>query len=173
VNTLVLTVIGDDRVGLVEAIARVVDAHGGNWENSELAELAGTFAGVIEISVPAARVEELREALSGLDGLLTVAVHTTAPDSGGERRHVTFAVLGNDHPGIVRDISAALHAHGVGIDHLTSHTRDAAMSGGRLFEATIVARVPASVDLDAVRTELERLAAEVQVDITLEDGPGA
>ena len=40
------------------------------------------------------------------------------------------------------------------------------MSGGRLFEATIVARVPASVDLDAVRAELERLAAEVQVDIT-------
>ena len=172
-KTLVLTVIGDDRVGLVEAIARVAFEHGGNWENSELAELAGTFAGVIEISVPATRVEELREALSGLDGLLTVAVHSTTPDPAAERRHVTFGVLGNDHPGIVRDISAALHAHGVGIDHLTSHTRDAAMSGGRLFEATIVARVPASVDLDAVRTELERLAAEVQVDISLEDRPSA
>jgi glycine cleavage system regulatory protein len=173
VKTLVLTVIGDDRVGLVEAIARVVDAHGGNWENSELAELAGTFAGVIEISVPVARVEELREALTGLDGLLTVAVHSTSPGVAGDRRQVTFGVLGNDHPGIVREISAALHTHGVGIDHLTSHTRDAAMSGGRLFEATIVARVPASVDLDAVRTELERLAAEVQVDITLEDDPRA
>jgi glycine cleavage system regulatory protein len=173
VKTLVLTVIGDDRVGLVEAIARVVDEHGGNWEHSELAELAGTFAGVIEISVPAARVEELRAALSGLDGLLTVAVHSTTPVATGERRHVTFGVLGNDHPGIVREISAALHAHAVGIDHLTSHTRDAAMSGGRLFEATIVARVPASVDLDAVRTELERLAAEVQVDITIEDLPRA
>jgi glycine cleavage system regulatory protein len=80
---------------------------------------------------------------------------------------VTFIVLGNDHPGIVRDISAALHAHDVGIDHLTTQTRDAAMSGGRLFEATIVARVPASADLDAVRAELERVAAEVQVDITV------
>ena len=105
-KTLVLTVIGDDRVGLVEAIARVVDEHGGNWENSELAELAGTFAGVIEVSVPAPRVDELREALSSLDGLLTVAVHSASPaDAAGERRHVTFGVLGNDHPGIVREIS--------------------------------------------------------------------
>ncbi len=170
-KTLVLTVIGDDRVGLVEAVARIVDEHGGNWENSELAELAGAFAGVIEVSVPASRVDELREALSGLEGLLTVAVHGASPVGAADRRQVTFGVLGNDHPGIVREISSALQAHSVGIDHLTTHTRDAAMSGGRLFEATIVARVPASVDLDAVRADLERLAAEVQVDITLAERP--
>ena len=156
-KTLVLTVIGDDRIGLVEAVAKVVDDHGGNWENSELAELAGAFAGVIEVSVPPARVDELRGALSTLDGLLTITVHG-AGAAAAQPRHVTFTVLGNDHPGIVRDISSALHAHDVGIDHLTTQTRDAAMSGGRLFEATIVARVPASADLDAVRAELERVA---------------
>ena len=166
-KTLVLTVIGDDRAGLVEAVARIVDGHGGNWENSELAELAGTFAGVIEVSVPASRADELSSALSALEGLLTVTVRTTTPPDTTVGRHVTFGVLGNDHPGIVREISSALHAHDVSIDHLTTQTRDAAMSGGRLFEATIVARVPAGVELDAVRAELERLAAEIQVDITL------
>ena len=55
-TTLVLTVVGDDRQGLVAAVADVVDAHGGNWENSELAELAGAFAGIIEVSVAAGRV---------------------------------------------------------------------------------------------------------------------
>ena len=29
--TLVLTVIGDDRAGLVNALADAVSAHGGNW----------------------------------------------------------------------------------------------------------------------------------------------
>ncbi|GAA1953875.1 glycine cleavage system protein R [Microbacterium deminutum] len=166
-KTLVLTVIGSDRAGLVEAVARIVDEHGGNWENSQLAELAGTFAGVIEVSVPEPRADELQTALSSLDELLTVAVHSAvAPDSAA-RRQVTFTVLGNDHPGIVREISAALRAQDVSIDHLTTQTRDAAMSGGRLFEATIVARMPASVDVESVRTELERLAAEIQVDIAL------
>ncbi len=60
------------------AVADVVDAHGGNWENSSLAELAGTFAGVIEVSVPTEQAAELESALRGLQGqgLLTLAVLT-------------------------------------------------------------------------------------------------
>lgn len=168
-KTLVLTVIGSDRAGLVEAVARIVDEHGGNWENSQLAELAGTFAGVIEVAVPESRADELQTALSTLDELLTVAVHSAAEPIAAPRRQVTFTVLGNDHPGIVRDISSALAAQDVSIDHLTTQTRDAAMAGGRLFEATIVARMPASIDFESVRAGLERLAAEIQVDIALAD----
>ncbi|MEI3846013.1 MULTISPECIES: ACT domain-containing protein [unclassified Microbacterium] len=168
-TTLVLTVVGDDRVGLVAAVADVVDDHGGNWENSQLAELAGAFAGIIEVSVAPERATELREALAVLDGLLEVTVHPgSAEPPAGAARLLHLKVIGNDHPGIVRDISAVLHRHDVSIDRLTTTTTDAAMYGGRLFEASVVARVPASVDLDALTAELERLAAEIQVDVTLE-----
>ncbi|MEV4776229.1 glycine cleavage system protein R [Microbacterium sp. LWH12-1.2] len=168
-TTLILTVAGADRPGLVAAVADVVDAHGGNWENSQLAELAGTFAGVIEVSVSAERAAELDVALRTLDGLLTIAVvtGTDAAATADDDRRLTIQVLGNDRPGIVREVSAALSAHDLSIEDLTTTTRDAAMSGGRLFEATVVAKVPASVDLETLRADLERLAAEIQVDITL------
>ena len=167
-TTLVLTVVGDDRSGLVAAVADVVGTHGGNWENSQLAELSGAFAGIIEVSVPAERADELSEALSVLDGLLKVTVHTgTGEPPLATARPLTMQVIGNDRPGIVRDISTALRNHGVSIDNLTTRTADAPMYGGRLFEATIVARVPASVDLDALTADLERLATEIQVDVTL------
>lgn len=171
-TTLILTVAGADRPGLVAAVADVVDAHGGNWENSRLAELAGTFAGVIEVSVAAERAGELETALQGLEGLLTVAIRTGADaasgaDSKGADRVIGIQVLGNDRPGIVREISSALSAHALSIEELTSETRDAAMAGGRLFEASVTASVPASVDLDALRADLERLATEIQVDITV------
>ena len=170
-TTLVLTVVGEDRAGLVAAVADVVDAHGGNWENSRLAELAGAFAGVIEVSVAAERAEQLRAALSGLEGLLTVAVHagTDKRVDAALPRVLSIDVLGNDHPGIVREISAVLSAHDVSIDSLETGTRDAAMYGGRLFEAHVHAHVPASVDLAEVTRELERLATEIQVDLTLAD----
>ena len=61
--TLVLTVIGDDRAGLVNALADVVTAHGGNWERSQLAELAGKFAGIVQVSVADERADELAAAL--------------------------------------------------------------------------------------------------------------
>lgn len=165
-TSLVLTVVGDDRAGLVAAVADIVDAHGGNWENSELAELAGAFAGVIEISVAPERVDDLRAALSHIDGL-TVAVHAgRGADAGAVAdREIELTVLGNDHPGIVREVTATLRGHDLSIDRMTTHTSEAAMFGGRLFEATVIARVPASIDLAAVAADLERLAAEIQVDV--------
>lgn len=166
-TTLILTVAGADRPGLVAAVADVVDAHGGNWETSQLAELSGTFAGVIEVSVSPERSRELESALRGLDGLLTVAVRTGTENVPAPDRLLELRVLGNDRPGIVREVSTVLHAHALSIEELSTETRDAAMAGGRLFEATVAARVPSSVDLDALRADLERLASEIQVDITL------
>ncbi|MBT9405058.1 hypothetical protein KBY50_25660, partial [Salmonella enterica subsp. enterica serovar Typhimurium] len=113
-TTLILTVAGADRPGLVAAVADVVDAHGGNWENSSLAELAGTFAGVIEVSVPTERTGELETALRGIQGqgLLTLSVLTGTPGpSEDEEQLLVMQVLGNDRPGIVREVSAVLNAH--------------------------------------------------------------
>jgi glycine cleavage system regulatory protein len=171
-TTLVLTLVGADRAGLVSAVADVVAAHDGNWERSQLAELAGAFAGVVQVSVPEAKADGLRAALRELDGLLTIATHDgtvleTTADAGPAARDLVIDLIGNDRPGIVRDISSALQRHDVSIQDLQTRTRDAAMYGGLLFEAHVVARVPDTADAAAIRQELERLATEIQVDITL------
>ncbi|MDQ1083677.1 MULTISPECIES: glycine cleavage system protein R [Microbacterium] len=169
-TTLVLTVVGEDRAGLVSAVADIVDAHGGNWENSELAELAGAFAGIVEVSVPADRADALRGALEALAGTLAVVVHTGAPGGSASAPHsVTLDVIGNDRPGIVREISAALSARGVSIERMSTQTTDAAMAGGRLFEASITVTLTAGVETDDLVDELERLAAEIRVDVTVAD----
>ena len=162
-----LTVVGDDRAGLVAALADAVTAHGGNWEHSELAELAGTFAGIVVVSVAEDRADDLTRALGGLDGLLTVTAHPGHAEAAEPSRELELTVLGNDHPGIVRDISAVLSRHALSIEKLTSETREAPMAGGRLFEARVVARVPADADLAAIRADLERLAAEILVEIAV------
>ncbi|WP_193597177.1 glycine cleavage system protein R [Microbacterium sp. YJN-G] len=177
-TTLILTVAGADRPGLVSAVADIVDAHGGNWENSRLAELAGTFAGVIQITLAADRVEELRRALHELDGLLAVTVSAgaepgataVAGGAGGTAaspRRVAVTVLGDDRPGIVREIAGVLSAHALSIESMTTETRDAAMAGGRLFESAVTATVPESADLAALREDIERLTHDLQVDIAL------
>jgi glycine cleavage system regulatory protein len=130
---------------------------------------AETFAGVIEVSVAPEHSEGLQTALRELQGqgLLTLAVLTGAPAADADDQVLEIQVLGNDRPGIVREVSGVLNAHDLSIEELATETRDAAMAGGRLFEASVIARVPASVDLDALRRDLERIATEVQVDITL------
>lgn len=166
--TLILTIVGLDRPGLVAWVADAVDAHGGNWENSQLAELAGVFAGIVQVSAPDERTAELTSALQSLEGL-TVTVHTGSDAAKtATSQPVSLQILGNDRPGIVREISAVLSAHHLSIDDMATTTRDAAMAGGRLFEASVTAEVPSGADLEALRADLERLASEIQVDITLD-----
>ena len=65
--SLVMTLISPDRTGLVESIARAVAAHGGNWLESRMAHLAGKFAGILRIEVPADKAAALQSALAELE----------------------------------------------------------------------------------------------------------
>jgi glycine cleavage system regulatory protein len=169
----VLTVIGDDRSGLVEALANVVTAHGGNWERSQMAELAGKFAGIVVVSVAADRADELTSSLHELDGLLEVSAHPGAegPVVTPEETHHTLMIdlVGNDHPGIVHDVSAVLARHGLSIETIETATRDAPMAGGRLFEAHVVVGLPPSAEVAQIRGDLERLASELLVDLDVSE----
>lgn len=163
-----LTVIGDDRKGLVAALSEVISDHRGNWQRSQIAELAGKFAGVVVVSVPREQVQDLTAALRALDGLLEVSAHPAYEEDavpGG--RTLAIDLLGTDRPGIVREVASVLHQHHLSIETIETHTREAPMAGGQLFEAHVVARLPADADLDVVRADLERLAAELLVDIAV------
>ena len=166
---LVLTVIGDDRAGLVNALSAVVTDHGGNWEQSQLAELAGKFAGIVVVNVDADRADDLSGALRTLDGMLEVTPHpgNEVPSTGEERQRLTLDLLGTDRPGIVREVTSVLSQHDLSIETITTATRDAPMAGGVLFEAQVVVHVPTGSDTAPLRTQLEKLAGELFVDITV------
>ena len=83
--TLVLTVIGDDRSGLVDALSGVIADHGGNWDKSRMARLAGKFAGIVMVAVPDAAADALIADLEPLEaqGLLDITVERAVP---GDRK---------------------------------------------------------------------------------------
>lgn len=169
-SRLVLTVIGDDRAGFVETLAQTITAHDGNWEQSQMAELAGQFAGIVVVTVPNERADELRAALDGLEGLMEVTAHPGVEEPGTPTEswaHLRIDLIGSDHPGIVRDVSAALARNGLSIESMTTERRDAPMAGGRLFEAHLIVRVPPGVDPVDVRDDLDRTAGELFVDLTV------
>ena len=170
--SLVLTLIGDDRPGLVSAVSGPVEACGGSWQRSQLARLAGKFAGVVLVDVPAESVAALEASLArlGESGLQVAVTRDEETPARATQREVSLCglhLLGQDRPGILAEVSAALAAHGVGIDRLTTDVRDAPMAGGMLFEVDAELSVPAGVDVAAVRADLERLADELMVDLGL------
>jgi glycine cleavage system regulatory protein len=170
VATFILTVLGDDRPGLVSAISAPISAHGASWERSQLSRLAGKFAGIVVVSVSDARFDSLTADLRALaeQGLQVLVERTDEPVERDAVR-LTLDLLGADHPGIVAEISASLAAHDVNIEELSTDVRDAPMSGGTIFQAHAVLTAPLTASTDTLRSLLEGLANELMVEIRLSD----
>lgn len=166
---MVLTVYGDDRAGLVDSVAEVVDNNGGSWDKSYMAELAGKFAGVVAISVPDGRVAGL---LEGFDSLrsegLDIEVHVVdSVTPAAAYRELTLQVSGQDHPGIIHDVSHALAERNISIAELATETSDAPMGGGTLFEAHLTLHARPETEIDELRAALAKVADQLVVDFEL------
>jgi len=167
-ESLVVTVIGKDRPGLVELVSAVVEEHGGDWVESRMSRLAGEFAGILRVSVPAAQADTLSKALEGLrsEGL-RVAVERGVEETVEEGHLIVLELIGSDRPGIVHKISEALAARGVNVEELNTECDGAPWSGDTLFKAMARLRAPRALDLDQLRESLEAIAGDLMVDISI------
>jgi glycine cleavage system regulatory protein len=166
-QTFVMTVIAPDRTGLVESIARAVADHGGNWLESRMCRLGGEFAGILRIEIPADKKSDLLNALQKISGLNVTVRADEAKISGKGERQSKLELVGHDRPGIVREISAALARANVNVEEFSSEVVSAPMSGEELFKASARLQLPEKCDLASLKRELEKIAADLLVDVSL------
>lgn len=170
---LVMTVISPDRTGLVESIARVVAEHGGNWLESRMCRLGGEFAGILRVEIPSENKSALLDAIQKLQtgGLQILVRADQAAADQPSGRQTTLEIVGSDRPGIVREITSALARAGVNVEEFSSEVASAPMSGETLFKASTRLQLPANCDLAALKRDLEKIAADLLVDVSFTE-PG-
>ncbi|MCB9653984.1 MAG: hypothetical protein H6729_07655 [Deltaproteobacteria bacterium] len=209
-RVLVITLVGADRRGIVDQVARTVAELGGNWEESRMTRLAGTFAGILKVSVNASQADALVAALgtlgpSGLEVTVRDAAAVAATATGAKRntnttnstasgttnnatnnatddrdptgertrtfipRRLRVELVGADHEGIVRDVSRVLVDSALNIEDLSTETVEAPMAGQRLFKARIDLMSTVTLDIVSLRANLERLADDLVVELTLRE----
>lgn len=173
-ESLVLTVIGPDRPGLVESIASTVARHDGSWVESRMSRLGGQFAGILRATVPSDRSAELFRALMQLErgGLRVVVQPEVRVQLAAETpRRAKLELLGADRPGIVQSVTSALAQRSVNVEELETECVDAPMSGELLFKARALLSLPADLDLVALRQRLEAIASDLMVDLNIAEEP--
>ncbi len=169
--SLVMTIIGPDRTGLVESVARVVADHGGNWLESRMCRLGGEFAGLLRIEIPAEKKSMLLASIQELqkDGLQIVIRADDAGAVSASGRQTKLEIVGSDRPGIVREITTALARANVNVEEFSSEVSSAPMSGETLFKASARLQLPERCDLAALKKDLEKIAADLLVDVSFGD----
>lgn len=173
-TSLVVTLMGPDRPGIVSLLADRAQRFGANWAASRLANLAGEFAGMVHFEVPRENADALADALRGLEssGLHLVIAKSEGGQSADGLRGIELELVGEDRLGIVSHLTRILAESGISIENL--HTE---LVGGKAsvkkptFKVAAHLRVPNAISSDALRQKLEMLANEMMVDIALGDRP--
>ncbi len=170
-KTLVLTVIGEDRPGIVAELSELVEKHQGNWLESHMANLGGQFAGIVQVEVNAGDAQPLTEALHLLSerGLSVVVAGAGEPAPPMPTRSLEIELLGRDHPGIVHEVTEGLADIGVTIETMSSECFSGSMSGGEMFKAVLGIVVPETLSYTAIEKTLHRISNDMMVDVLIEE----
>lgn len=165
---LIMTVLGSDRPGLVSSLADTVARYGGNWLESRMARLSGQFAGIVRIECPSSNVDALLNELRipGIPGLTIQAARETVAEP-AKRQTLFVDVVGNDRPGIVRELSAAIANAGGNVEELITGLESAPMSGHPMFRARGVISILENAEPSALTAAIESLGGDLSVDVTV------
>lgn len=163
---LIFTLLGKDKPGLIDSLAKQVYELGGNWLASSFAHMAGNFTGFVQIELPGDNHEALIEAFSNHPDL---QIHLVSGNDGegAQTQSVMIEVMGNDKPGIVQELTSVLNQFNLNIVKFESSCGSAPNWGSALFKAQATVDVPADFDLSTLREALEEIANDLIVDIDL------
>ena len=165
--SLILTLLGPDRPGLVDSVATLVKERDGNWLESRMSHLAGHFAGIVRVEVNDASVEDLTLQLQQLPDLDIVVRRDGSGSTPEEFTTVWMELVGNDRPGIVSEITRVFADMQVNVEEFQTACTGAPNSGANLFHANAELRLPGGVSIDDLQKSLEAIAVDLMVDIKL------
>jgi glycine cleavage system transcriptional repressor len=161
---IAVTVLGDDRPGIVADVTRALMSLNGNLEDSTMTLLRGHFAMVLLVRT-AVSIESVEAALVPLaaDGSLVINARvlrdSTLPPIGGPS--YALRVHGADRPGIVAAITGVVARSGANIVDLGTRLRDG------LYVLMAELQLPSEASAVGLGAELQDAARELGVEVHL------
>lgn len=163
-QAMVLTLIGKDRAGLVDAVAKCITDADGNWLRSSFCQLSGQFAGFIEVMLPQENHRLLTDSCAKISDL-SITLSPCETFDNNKTQTALVKVTANDRKGIVSDITSALKRFEINIVEMNTECSSAPNWGSPVFSAEVNITKPDSVDLDEVKDAIENISDDLMVEI--------
>lgn len=172
-TSLVVSIVGADRHGIVRSLAERAQRYGANWAASRMSRLAGEFAGMVHFEVPHENADALANALRGLEssGLQVVVAKSNGAEVSDAIKSVELELIGDDRVGIVSSLTKILAERNISVESIHTEIVRSGVSGKQTFKIGAHLLVPAKLSVDDLRQELGALAHEMTVDIALGEKP--
>ncbi|PCH61676.1 MAG: glycine cleavage system protein R [Gammaproteobacteria bacterium] len=170
-NYLVISAVGHDKPGIVQALSKIVLDSGCSIEDSRMMVLGGEFSVIMMTSGNWNHVAKLENAVkAAASGLgLTITLTRTEP------RNVKPAflpyvveVVALDHPGIVYYVADFFSKRHINIEDLSTDSYHAAHTGTAMFSMTLSIDVPSELSISELRLQFLGFCDEYNLDAVIE-----
>lgn len=170
---MIISVLGNDRPGIIAAVTRILFEQDCNIENVSQTILQNEFSGIFIVTVPKTLSEtDLHRHLHG--GLSPMGLHVyekqlseaDASPTAAESEPFVVVTKGPDRKGLVAAITAIMAAHQVNVTNL-----QAVFKGGDDPNANIMiyeVDIPSDTIHQALRRDLREKALELSLDLSIQ-----
>jgi glycine cleavage system transcriptional repressor len=173
--SIVISALGDDRPGIVEALSHAILENNCNIEDSRMSVMGGVFAVILLVNGEGAALDKLQQALPGIADQNQLTLTTR---QGGERSATgnflpyQVQIVAMDHPGIVNRLSQFFAKRSINIQQLETSSYSAAHTATPMFAVHMKIEIPASQHLTELRDAFYDLCDEYNLDGAIEpQGP--
>ena len=168
---LAVTVIGNDRTGMVQEITRIIADCGGNVSESRMASLGSEFAMLLLIAGNWHTLAKLETEFKRLAETSNLAVNLRRTEPRGARTDMlpySIDVVCLDQSGIISGLSGFLASRGIDIAEVSTRSYPAAHTGAPMFSAQIIISVPSRIHVAHLREEFMEFCDSLNLDAILE-----
>lgn len=167
-QSLVITAIGEDRPGIVNALTEVLHKASLNIEDSRMSILGGEFAIILMVTGDQASINAILQQQEELQSSLHLNL-LIKPTSGISRQEgmnrYSIKVEGMDNPGIVHTLTRYLSQHKINIINMQTDSSHAAHTGTPIFTVNMQVDIPSNMDISQFQTEFTELCNELSMDM--------
>jgi glycine cleavage system transcriptional repressor len=168
---LVISALGEDRPGIVNALSKAVLEHGCNIEDSRMTVLGGEFAAILLVEGKwntLAKVENFLPELERQLGLTIMSKRTGERAAEANLLPYAVDVISMDHPGIVNNLAGFFAERNINIEDMSTSTYAAAHTGTPMFAVHMTVGIPADLHIAALREEFMDYCDRLNLDAVLE-----
>ena len=168
---IAISAIGNDRVGLVHDLSKVIADCGGNISESRMTALGSEFAMLMLIAGnwhSVARIETELKKLAETSGITLQVRRTDERAVREDQVPYSVDVVCLDQAGIVSALSGFFSARGIDISEMNTRSYPAPHTGAPMFSVYMVVHVPTRIHIAALREEFLDLCDHLNLDAILE-----
>jgi glycine cleavage system transcriptional repressor len=168
---LVVSVLAEDRPGILHDLARAVKDCGCNVVESRMTILGGEFSMLLLVSGNWNTVTKLEAALPKLEKSLKLTLasrRTSEREPRGDLLPYAVDVVCLDQPGIIFNLANFFSERNIGVADLSTRSYNAAHTGAPMFAVQMSVNIPADMQIGRLREEFMEFCDSLNLDAIME-----